>query len=109
MSLLTSTVNTTKGKAHISKRKNDVPAARSKKKPQAVKKGVRRGTTSSQVDSAQDEFVDSWDEQIDFKKYMEVQKTFWQDCTDAYYFGLTDTKSISIDQCFCSEDGSINV
>ena len=74
-----------------------------------MKKGVRRGTTSSQADPIEDEFVDSWDEQINFKKYKEVQETFWQDCTYAYYFGLTDTKFVSIDQCFCSEDGSINV
>ena len=109
MSLPTSTVNTTKGKAHISKRKNDVPTARSKKKPRAAKKGVRQGTTSSQADPIDDEFVDSWDEQINFKKYREVQQTFWQDCTNAYCFDLTDTKSVSIDQCFCSEDGSINM
>ena len=74
-----------------------------------MKNGVRRGTTSSQADPTENEFVDSWDEQIDFKKYREVQETFWRNCTDAYYFGLTDTKSVSIDQCFCSEDGSINV
>ena len=41
------------------------------------KKGVRRGTTSSQADPAEDKFVDSWDEQIDFKRYREVQETFW--------------------------------
>ena len=133
MFLPTSTLNTTKGKAQISKRKNDLPVARSKKKPRAVKKGVRRGSTSSQADPAENEFVDSCDEKIDFKKYMEVQETFWRDCTDAYCFGLndtycfgltdtycfdltdtycfdlTDTKSVSINQCFCSEDGSINV
>ena len=109
MSLRASTVNTSKEKTHISKRKNDVLAARSKKKPRAAKKGVRRGTTSSQVDPRKDEFVDSWDEQINFKKYKEVQETFWRDCIDAYCFGLIDTKFVSIDQCFCSEDGSINV
>ena len=97
MSLPASTVNTTKEKAHISKRKNDVPVARSKKKPRAAKKGVRRGTTSSQANPAEDEFVDSWDEQIDFKNYKEVQETFGGDYTDAYCFDLTDIKSVSID------------
>ena len=41
MSLPANIVNTTKGKAHISKRKNDLSTARSKKKPRAVKNGVR--------------------------------------------------------------------
>ena len=40
--------------------------------------------------------MDSSDEKIDFEKYRKVQETFWQDCTDAYCFGLTDTKFVSI-------------
>ena len=38
-----------------------------------------------------------------------MQETLWGDCTDAYYFGLTNTKSVSTDLCFYSKDGSINI
>ena len=41
MSLSTSTVNTTKGKTQISKKKNHALATRSKKKPRVGKKEVR--------------------------------------------------------------------
>ena len=67
-----STIYTTKDKVQISKRKNDVPASQSWKKQHIGKKGVRQGTTSSQVDFAKDEFMDLWNKQINFKKYKEI-------------------------------------